>query len=359
MSYPATNIRLLITHREADESTIILAEGLAALPDFEVYMTREGIASAVVERGVTYLPCPPITGKVNLPVCRLLRRYVRQYHFTHTYSPGSSGLSNALLATLFSSVKNIAYRGTGARIRRTDPTYYLGILNPRVHHIVCETEHVAAYLRSFFSPSKLTVATKPFSLPWADQALRSPIELPELQGKSLRLVMVANNRGRPFKGLHTLLEAMLLLQDDRIGLALVGDYDEHERLFVQSSPIASNILFLGEQPDAMRYMAASDVYVLPSWRDASPRVVREAMSLSLPTIVSDIPGSRDLILPGETGLLAPAQDPEALAKAILWMLEHPEERRAMGRLGRERIARDFSPERYTEIFADLFRPLAV
>ena len=76
-------------------------------------------------------------------------------------------------------------------------------------------------------------------------------------------------------------------------------------------------------------------------------------------IVSDIPGSRDLILPGETGLLAPAQDPEALAKAILWMLEHPEERRAMGRLGRERIARDFSPERYTEIFADLFRSLAV
>jgi glycosyltransferase family 4 len=152
---------------------------------------------------------------------------------------------------------------------------------------------------------------------------------------------------------------MLLLRDDRIGLTLVGDYDEHERHFVQSSPIASNILFLGERPEAMRYMAASDVYVLPSWRDASPRVVREAMSLSLPTIVSDIPGSRDLILPGETGLLAPAQDPEALAKAILWMLEHPEERRAMGCLGRERIARDFSPERYTEIFADLFRSLAV
>ena len=58
MSYPATNIRLLITHREADESTIVLAEGLAALPDFKVYMTREGIASAVVERGVTYLPSP-------------------------------------------------------------------------------------------------------------------------------------------------------------------------------------------------------------------------------------------------------------------------------------------------------------
>ena len=166
MSYPATNIRLLITHREADESTIVLAEGLAALPDFKVYMTREGIASAVVERGVTYLPSPPITGKVNLSVCRLLRRYMRQYHFTHTYSPGSSGLSNALLATLFSSVKNIAYRGTGARIRRTDPTYYLGILNPRVHHIVCENG-ACGYL-----PTHLLLSVKAHG---GDQALLSTL----------------------------------------------------------------------------------------------------------------------------------------------------------------------------------------
>ena len=83
-----------------------------------------------------------------------------------------------------------------------------------------------------------------------------------------------------------------------------------------------------------------------------PRVVREAMSLSLPTIVSDIPGSRDLILPGQTGLLAPARD-----EAISWMLTHPEERRAMGRQGRERIARDFSPAAYMGLFVRLFRSL--
>lgn len=52
--------------------------------------------------------------------------------------------------------------------------------------------------------------------------------------------------------------------------------------------------------------------------------------MSLPTIVSDIPGSRDLILSGQMGLLAPAQDAKALSEAIRWMLTHPEERRAMG-----------------------------
>ena len=116
--------------------------------------------------------------------------------------------------------------------------------------------------------------------------------------------------------------------------------------------------FVGEMPEAMSYMAGTDVYVLPSWCDAFPRVVREAMSLSLPTIVSDIPGSRDLILPGQTGLLAPARDAKALSEAIRWMLTHPEERRAMGRQGRERIARDFSPAAYTGLFARLFHSLA-
>ena len=53
--------------------------------------------------------------------------------------------------------------------------------------------------------------------------------------------------------------------------------------------MGADVAFVGETPEAMSYMAGTDVYVLPSWRDTSPRVVRKAMSLSLPTIVSDIP----------------------------------------------------------------------
>ena len=333
MTQTHTPIRLLITHREADEAVLVLARGLAQLPDFEVYITREGISSPTEEEGVTLLPCPPITGKVNLSVIRLLRRYTKQYHFDLTYSPGSSGLSNALMATLGLGTKNVAYRGTGARVRRTDPTYYLGILNPRVRHVVCETEHVEGYLRGFFPEDMLTVATKPFSLPWADKALAAPIAVEALRDKELRLSMVANNKGRPFKGLRTLLEAMVELNDHRVGLVLVGNYDDEDRAWIESTPVGADVVFVGEMPEAMPYMAGTDVYVLPSWRDASPRVVREAMSLSLPTIVSDIPGSRDLILPGQTGLLAPAQDAKALSEAIRWMLTHPEERRAMGDRG--------------------------
>ncbi len=209
MTQPHTPIRLLITHREADEAVLVLARGLAQLPDFEVYLS----------------------------VIRLLRHYTKQYHFALTYSPGSSGLSNALMATLGLGTKNVAYRGTGARVRRTDPTYYLGILNPRVRHVVCETEHVEGYLRGFFPKDMLTVATKPFSLPWADKALAAPIAVEALHDKELRLSMVANNKGRPFKGLRTLLEAMVELNDHRVGLVLVGNYDDEDRAWIESTPL--------------------------------------------------------------------------------------------------------------------------
>ena len=65
----------------------------------------------------------------------------------------------------------------------------------------------------------------------------------------------------------------------------------------------------------------------PPLRSASrvgrPNPLYEAMSLSIPTIVSDIPGNRDLILPGQMGLLAPAQDAKALSEAIRWMPRIP------------------------------------
>ena len=56
MTQPHTPIRLLIMHREADEAVLVLARGLAQLPDFEVYLTREGISSPTEEEGVTLCP---------------------------------------------------------------------------------------------------------------------------------------------------------------------------------------------------------------------------------------------------------------------------------------------------------------
>ena len=97
--------------------------------------------------------------------------------------------------------------------------------------------------------------------------------------------------------------------------------------------------------------------VLPSHRDASPRVVREAQACGVPCIVSDIPGTRELIIPGKTGLLFPPGDTDALVRAIAELKDAPGRLEDMGKAAREHIREHFSPKEYTDYFEQLFKSL--
>lgn len=356
----STPIKVLFTHRELDSITLELARYLSTQPSWQVYITSSARAASEpwCEDGITYLPTPEIRSKFVWGVVKALRAYDKRYHFDLIYSPGSSGLSNALLATLGRKARNIGYRGTGAKIRRLDPTYYLGVLNPRLKHLVCETTHIRDYVQGFVSGDKLSVHTKPFALEWAEQAKQSPIVVEHSIPCSLRLVSVANTLGRPYKGLRTLIEAVNLLADSSISVVLVGDYAPQDAELAREGGVSECFHFIGPSREAMRYISGADVYVLPSYRDASPRVVREAMALGLPTLVSDIPGSRDLIVPEQTGRLFPAGDAQALAQLIRWMQQHPTERRAMGDAGRRHLAEHYALRPYLERLTELFTRLA-
>ncbi|MDE6396391.1 MAG: glycosyltransferase, partial [Muribaculaceae bacterium] len=109
--------------------------------------------------------------------------------------------------------------------------------------------------------------------------------------------------------------------------------------------------------DALRLMPSHDLYVLTSLRDASPRTVREAQALGLPCLISDIPGARDLIIDGKTGMLIPPGNPEALAAAIMNMAERREDIPNMGKNARQHIRSHFSTNDYVNFHANLFEKL--
>lgn len=242
-------------------------------------------------------------------------------------------------------------------MRLGDPTYYLGVLNPRVAHIVCETEAIRDYLARFIPRRKLSVNLKPFELEWVKDACAAPKQVEGLPADAVTCVYVGCCKGRPFKGLSTLIRAFHLLRDKRIHLVFVGDYDQSDYELAQSGPSAERIHFTGFQDDASYFLPAQDIFVLPSRRDASPRVVREAMACGLPCIVSDIVGARDLLIDGVTGLLFPPDSPQALAAAIQTLADDEARRKAMGAAGRERIVRDFNSDNYVKRFRELFLSL--
>lgn len=93
--------------------------------------------------------------------------------------------------------------------------------------------------------------------------------------------------------------------------------------------------FLGRLSDVRPAIANSSVYVLPSYREGTPRTVLEAMSMGRPIITTDAPGCRETVVDGDNGYLVPVGDAEALAQAMLRFIEQPELIAKMGKRSRE------------------------
>lgn len=349
--------KILFTDRELDLAFITMAKSLVS--EYEVFITCRSIDEDKKhdDSGINWLTLDKIKSKFDFKVIYQIRKYNKHYKFDIIFSPSSSGLSNSIIATIGSKTLNIGYRGTGAKIRKTDPSYYLGVLNPRLSHLVCETNYVKEYVSNFINPQKLSVLTKPFDLKWVDEAYNNPIIVEEFRKKSLKIVTVANTKGRPYKGLRTLIKAFQMINDDDICLTIVGDFEEEDFKIANNHISGKRIKFVGEKPNGSSYIAGADLYILPSHRDASPRVVREAMALAKPTIVSDIDGARELICNNISGLLYDDKSPEDLSKAILWMKYHQEKRKEMGKEGVNMIKRIFNPDKYNENFKRLFDKL--
>ncbi|HEY7281220.1 MAG TPA: glycosyltransferase family 4 protein [Actinomycetota bacterium] len=108
------------------------------------------------------------------------------------------------------------------------------------------------------------------------------------------------------------------------------------------------VVFHGEGTDMPVILAALDVFVLASHREGVPRSAIEAQAMERAAVVTDIRGCREVVDPGETGLLVPARDPAALAAAVERLLGDPRERERMGRAGRARMLAGFDEEAVVE-----------
>jgi glycosyltransferase involved in cell wall biosynthesis len=102
------------------------------------------------------------------------------------------------------------------------------------------------------------------------------------------------------------------------------------------------VTFAGDRSDIPALLASSDLFVLPSLFEGMPMSVLEAMAAGKAVVATDVGGTRDLVVPGETGLLVPPGDSDSLAHAIVELLLSEERREALGRAGRRRAEEHFS-----------------
>jgi len=97
----------------------------------------------------------------------------------------------------------------------------------------------------------------------------------------------------------------------------------------------------------------ADAFVLPSAREGMPLVLLEALAMGLPIIATDIPGTREIVRPGENGILVPLGDPRALRQGLLDVTGDPERYRKMSETSRQ-LAEGYSWEVVSAEFERLY-----
>ncbi len=162
----------------------------------------------------------------------------------------------------------------------------------------------------------------------------------------------------PVKGHRYLIEATARLAAPFPGLhvAIAGSGGEEERLraLARDLQISDRVHLLGRRSDIPDFLKVLDVFALPSESEAHPLSLCEAMAAGIPSVASNVGGVPEVIEDGRSGILFPAGDVDALAKAVKDLIESPDRRKSLGVAAEERVRREYSTERMLERYSDLY-----
>ena len=151
------------------------------------------------------------------------------------------------------------------------------------------------------------------------------------------------------KGINELVSAFTDLQKkyDNIRLLLVGNFENNldplksETLKIINENPCIELLGTKYEDDLIAHYAASDCFVFPSYREGFPNTVMEAGAMNLPSIVTDINGSREIITDGKNGVIIPSKNIEALYQAMEEMINNIDKTKKYADNAREMIESRF------------------
>jgi glycosyltransferase involved in cell wall biosynthesis len=150
------------------------------------------------------------------------------------------------------------------------------------------------------------------------------------------------------KGIDILLQAMAraLRNGVRCKCVIVGDGPLRDQLMEQARAmgLSGHVFFEGFQEDVRPYLQASSAFILTSHMEGLPLSILEAMACGLPSIVTDVGGNAEVITHRVDGLIVPRGSVDAIADAISYLANHPQERAQMARMARTRVCEAFDIE---------------
>lgn len=290
-------------------------------------------------------------------------------HVVHTHGKGP-GLYGRLAAwwtgvPAVHTFHGIHYRGYSP----LNQVLYLAmerVLSRLTHTVinVSASQEAEGLALGLFRPSQSALVVNGINFDELDRTIATvPIGRASLGLGADDLVLGCVTRFDPIKRVETLLQALKLLAAriiPGVTLLLVGGGGEEERIrrLVAEMGLGKNVIFTGLIENPVRVYPSLNVYVATSLKEGLPLSLVEAMGAGLPVVATDVPGHRDVVVHGETGLLVPPEDPAALADAVSSLLGDRERRRRTAEAARQRALKEFSIQPMVAGTAEVYRRCA-
>jgi glycosyltransferase involved in cell wall biosynthesis len=251
----------------------------------------------------------------------------------------------------------------------------LGAVGRRAHAVVANSRYVAGQFEGLPLRAPVSVVHNPVDLAQFDPAAVDDGEARrglDLDESAVVLAVVAQLT--PWKGQDDAIRVLAHLAGGGrdVVLLLAGSakftapgtrfdnlaYARRLRTLASELRVNERVRFLGERSDVPRVLAAADVLLLPSWREAFGRIAIEAMAMGLPVAATEVGGPSEIVRAGVDGLLLPPREPELWARGLEPLVDDAGLRRQMGKNGRRKALQSFSVEAHTAALLAVYEDLA-
>jgi glycosyltransferase involved in cell wall biosynthesis len=268
---------------------------------------------------------------------KLLRSLLHRENFDVIHCLSNRSLTNLLLAGIPKKTALVVYRGTMGHLSKWSPLSWLSYLHPRLDKIICVSDAVKSYMATLVNPSKLVRIYKGHDPAWYTKSV--PLSRGELGLPSTAIIVTCLANMRAVKGVRYLLEALREIRNDSVYLLLVGHVNDSEvHALVQDVNLSKRIKLTGFRPDAARYLAASDIFVMPSIaREGLPKALVEAMCLGIAPVVTKVGGMPEIVEHEKSGLVVAAQNATELASSIERLANDPQLRARLAGAAAKRV----------------------
>ena len=142
---------------------------------------------------------------------------------------------------------------------------------------------------------------------------------------------------------------LVIVGEDRLGGAT--------QRWARANLPGHDLRFVGPTENILDWYHAADVFVLPSRSEGLCNALLEAMGCELPTVATEVPANREVLVDGDTGLLAPVDEPRAFGAQLRRLVEDAGLRRRMGRAARTHVATEYELGRTVEAYARAYEGL--